>query len=190
MRPHPWNLRRRLRCASRTTDAGAAVLGVSASRALFVEREGSSETGGSVTAAAGSTIASRGALLVDGPEAVRADGTINGSGASWALGSRDITIGGIAGEETSGLRIGSGLLGNLAGASRLRLTASHELNIAESCELGSLREIVLDTPSIIASRPAFEARLSADRFTLLNSSLGARRCAGPAVRQQPVSLGA
>ena len=52
------------------TDAGAAALGVSSSRALFVEREGSSETGGSVTAVAGSTIASRGALLVDGPEAV------------------------------------------------------------------------------------------------------------------------
>ena len=83
-------------------DAGAAALGVSSSRALFVERVGNAETGGSVTAATGSTIASRGALLVDGPEAVLADGTIDGSGASWSLGSRAITIGGVAGEDDSG----------------------------------------------------------------------------------------
>ena len=161
---------RRHRCASRMRTAGAAALGVSASRALFVEREGSAETGGRVTAAAGSIIASRGSLLVDGPEAVRVDGTINGSGAAWALGSRDVTIGGAAGEETSGLRVGTALLGNMAGASRLRLTANHELNFAESLELGSLREIFLDTPSIIASAHGVDARLSADRFTLLNSS--------------------
>ena len=75
-------------------DSGAAVLGVSATRALFVEREGSSEAGGRVDADAGSSIASRGALLIDGPEAVIAAGTISGSGATWALGSRDINFGG------------------------------------------------------------------------------------------------
>ena len=57
----------------------------------------------------------------------------------------------------------------------MRLSASHELNIAESFELGSLREIVLDTPSIVAGAPGVEARLAADRFTLLNSSGRASR---------------
>jgi filamentous hemagglutinin len=154
----------------RNEDAGAAVLGVSASRALFVEREGSAETSGNVMAAAGSTIASRGALLIDAPGNLDVDGTLNGAGASWALGSRDIAVDGTADEEFPGLRIGAELLTNLAGASRLRLTASHELNLAESFELRSLREIILDTPSIAAGAPGVDVRFGADRFTLLNGS--------------------
>ncbi len=153
-------------------DAGAAVFGVSAARALFVKRAGDASIGGTVTAQADSSITSRGSLLIDGPAAVRAAGTISGTGAAWALGSRDVRIGASA---DAGFTIDSGLRGSLANAGRVRLTATHELSIAESFTLGSLREIVLDTPGISAAASGIDARFSADRITLLNS--GAARAA-------------
>jgi hypothetical protein len=60
-------------------DSGAAVLGVSANRALFVERAGTAVAGGTVTMAAGSNVSTRGALLIDGPEAIHSAGVISGA---------------------------------------------------------------------------------------------------------------
>ncbi|MEO8019349.1 MAG: filamentous hemagglutinin family protein [Pseudomonadota bacterium] len=156
-------------------DAGAAVLGVSATRALYVQRESGASTGGRVTAAAGSSISSRGSLLIDGPEAIRAAGIISGAGAAWALGSRDVHFGG---ESSGGFIIDSSLRNNLAGAGRLRLTAANELSFAENLNVESLREIIIDTPSIIAAG-GIDARLDADRLTLLNSGAARASPSGP-----------
>ena len=147
-------------------DAGAAVLGVSTTRALYVAREGSSETAGTVTSEQGSSLSTRGSLLLDGPEAVVAAGTLAGAGATWALGSGDIRFGGTS---DSGFTIDSALRANLSSASRLRLTASHQLTINESLNLSSLQQIVLDTPRISAAEGGIDAQLSATSFTLQNS---------------------
>ena len=147
-------------------NAGAAVLGVSNSRALTVARTASATEEAAIRTAAGSRIASGGSLLIDAPRAVTLAGEIAGQGATWALGSGDINFGGPATD--LGLTLSAGSLAGLEGASRLQLSASRALMFNEALNLAQLDELRLDTP-MMRGGAGVDAQLAAHVLTVRNS---------------------
>ncbi|MES1263663.1 MAG: hypothetical protein ABUL69_04860, partial [Peristeroidobacter soli] len=146
-------------------DAGSAVLGVSGTRALTVERAASA-TGGIIETVAGSRIATSGSLLLDAPEALRIAGAIDGNGATWALGSSDIVFGGPA--RSTGFSVGASQLDSLGDAARLQLSASHQIEFAESLNLAGIHELTLNSPRLSAMTSDLDVRFAADSLTLRN----------------------
>ena len=146
-------------------DSGAAALGVSSSRALYVQRT-SAGGEGRIAAREGSRITSAGSLLLDAPSSIVADGTLSGSGATWAIGSEEIRFGGDPSDR--GLTIGASLQDAISSASRLRLGATRELTFARDVNLAT-DELVLDTPLLRSASAGVDARFAATHVSLLNS---------------------
>jgi filamentous hemagglutinin len=168
-------------------DSGAAIVGVSSARALYVERGAGTVTEGRIETDAGSRVASSGSLLLDGPGAVSLGGELYGQGATWALGSANVRFrehpAGADPALSGGLHLDDALLANLNQAARLRLSASREMSFGDpeaepSGERRQLRvavrdEIVLDTPSLGTGRDDLDVRFETRALTLRNSSASA-----------------
>ena len=88
-----------------------------------------------ITAQAGATLTSGGALAVDAPGTTTLAGTLNGKGAGWSLASGSIAFVG-AGTSPDTLNIGSGLLAALQQAGAVRLASETTIDIDSPVALG------------------------------------------------------
>ena len=84
----------------------------------------------------GATIATRGALSIDGVGGVTLKGTTSGSGAEWSLGSSSIAITPNGTPSADTLVVGSGLLAQLATARAVNLASAGALDLLEPVTFG------------------------------------------------------
>lgn len=162
--------------------AGAAIVMLSGLRESAITRAATAQApaeeppaGASVSVTAGARLGSRGSLLIDGPRRVGLDGSIDGLGASWSLGSSTITFGGE--QLDSGLTLGNAMQNSLQQARNLRLTAQQGFDFADSVVLGnrveelySFDSLVLDTPTWRPVNGGVSATFTAHDITLLGGS--------------------
>jgi hypothetical protein len=120
-----------------TAGATPALLAVSDLNWLIPSRAGGfSSTGGATVAVdAGGTLASRGALSIDGTGGVTLNGTLTGPGAEWSLGSSSIAMV-PAGVQADALSINPGLVAQLNGAGAVRLASTGSIDLYSPVTLG------------------------------------------------------
>lgn len=112
--------------------AGAAVLAVSDDRQLDIDRAGSTGTG-SITLAQGSLIATRGALNMDAPGGMTAEGSLQVADADVALGAARVVF--ADAPQAGALVIDASLQDSLDEVRALALTASESLEFRRSTTL-------------------------------------------------------
>jgi filamentous hemagglutinin len=92
---------------------------------------------GTVSIETGATIASRGSLTIDSLGEAALNGTFNGRGAEWSLGSSSIGIGTApAGGNADSMSINAGLLATLGTAGAVRLSSTGAIDILSPVTLG------------------------------------------------------
>jgi filamentous hemagglutinin family protein len=118
-------------------NGSAALLAVSDLNWIIAARPAGAPPPGAGTVAvdAGATVASRGALSIDGPGGVTLAGTLTGPGAAWSLGAGSIAIV-PSGASSDALAIGPALLAQLEGAGAVRLASSGALDLLTPTTLG------------------------------------------------------
>ena len=131
-----------------TADPGAALLAVSDSSLPVVSRpSGGTAGGGTVTLDPTATLATRGALVLDGPAAVNVNdqAIINAPGASWSLASNSIAFvssaasGGTTSANTQpdSLLITPALVNQMQSAGAVRLASSSSIDLLTAVNLGA-----------------------------------------------------
>ena len=131
-----------------TADPGAALLAVSDSSLPIVSRPSGGTAGvGSITLDSNATLATRGALVLDGPTAVNVNdqAIINAPGASWSLASNSIAFvpSAASGGTTSGntqpdsLLITPALVSQMQSAGAVRLASSSSIDLLTAVNLGA-----------------------------------------------------
>lgn len=153
--------------------AGAALLAVSDLNYWLPDRSGATPGAtGSLDIAAGSTVASRGALSMDAPGGgTLADGALSGTGAQWSFASSALTLGS-QGSATGGFTIDSSLIGTLQGAGTVRLASAAAINLQQSVNLGGahLNELDIVAPGITDDAAAGNSTFAAGLITLTGTN--------------------
>ena len=119
----------------------AALLAVSDLALPIVNRAPGQSGGGSVDiegstgSLAGATVASRGALSIDGPGGVELQGTLSGSGAAWSLGSSSIAFSSGT-SSNDALTLSPAITQQLGAAGSVRLASSGSIDLLTPVNLG------------------------------------------------------
>jgi hypothetical protein len=123
-------------------------------------------------------VSTRGALALDAPGSVRVDGTLDGAGASWSLGSGSIGFIGSA-PSTDGLQINSSLTSLLRQAGAVRLASGGSIELMTPIALGA--DSATTTPTLSAltligtslnNRAMGDSFLGAGTLTLAGTGFG------------------
>jgi len=116
---------------------GAALVAVSDLAQILPQRpDDNGGAGARIALNSGSQLRSLGSLTIDAPGGVTALGNLDASGAAVSLGSRRILLGSGLMEDTA-FTLTPTLLGQLAGASSLRITGSDSIDFASAVSLGA-----------------------------------------------------
>jgi hypothetical protein len=125
------------------SDPGAAFVAVSDLGLPIVARSGAGP-GATLELAQGSRISTGGALVLDAPGNMTLDGTLNGRGASWSLGSDSIAFVGAGSLRPDTLNIDSSLLHVMQTAASIRLSSQGSIDLLAPVLLG----VGADTPTL------------------------------------------
>jgi filamentous hemagglutinin family protein len=121
------------------SDPAAAFVAVSDLGVPLVTRSGlTAGTAATVELDAGSTLSSGGALVLDSPGNMTLNGTLNGKGASWSLGSNSIAFVGASGAAPDTLNIDANLAQALQAAGSVRLSSQSSIDLLAPVTLGAL----------------------------------------------------
>jgi hypothetical protein len=125
--------------------SGAALLSVSDSTLPLAMRPAGNAGAATISLAPDSKLSTRGAVALDSPGVVTADGTIDAPGASWSLASNSIAFvgagsagsgGPVASSSSDTLQIDSSLLAQLQTAGALRLASAAGIDLLVPVRLG------------------------------------------------------
>jgi len=118
------------------SDPSAAFVAVSDLGLPLIARSGVT-AGATVELNTGSTVSSGGALVLDSPGSMTLNGTLNGKGASWSLGSDSIAFVGASGAQPDTLNIDANLALALQAAGSIRLSSQSSIDLLAPVALGA-----------------------------------------------------
>ena len=161
--------------------ASGAILRAANSGLANVTRPATDASQGTITIAAGATLAASGSLALDATRTTTSNGTISvAAGGALALVSGTLSLGetdGVAGLQT-GLVLDNAQLASFDALGSLTLKSYHDTDLYGNAQVGSalLKNLVLDSGSIVgrasASGAPAAAQITAGQVTLLDTSSG------------------
>jgi filamentous hemagglutinin family protein len=155
---------------AKNIDGSGALLAISATSPITIERENTQENSGTITIASGATITSAAALSLDSTGTIQIADDATFAAADIAIASRNISFG-LAPSGTSGLVVSNAVLEQLEQAKNLTIRSGAAINFYGTTDItlaapGS--DLVLDGSGLVA-RNGGTIEIAADTVDLINS---------------------